>query len=275
MTSTYFDKFEEILKFIENKPQSTLNDISENFSISPTYLQKVFKQFIGISPKEYSTMFKFNNFRKMLEDNNNITDCVYGSTFEYSSCLYEKTYNFLGMKPLEYQQKKFDDIIMLAIGECSLGSFLIAQTKKGICNVSLSDSPEELIENIQKQFPKAFFITSDNIFEENIKKIISIIENPKQQIILNLPLDMQGTIFQKKVWNILKNIPIGKTVSYMDIAQMMGLPKSARAVAKACASNNIAILIPCHRVIRKDGEISGYRWGIERKKEILKRENKI
>lgn len=272
MQSIYFKKTEEILKFIETNPQSTLNELSNYFSISPTYLQKIFKQFFGISPKEYANMFKINSFKKLLEKDINITTAIYAAGYESCSQIYENTYQILGMTPLQYQNKKFNHIIMLALGECSLGSFLIAQTEKGICTINLGDSPEFLIENIQKQFPKALFIAADENFESTIQMIISLIENPKNQRICNLPLDIQGTIFQQKVWKALSNIPMGSTASYSEIAKIIGLPHSTRAVAKACATNNIALLVPCHRVIKKDGNLSGYRWGIERKKIILDRE---
>lgn len=275
--NNYFEKMEQIFIFIKAHPNSTLLDIANHFSISPTYLQKSFKQFTGISPKEYLFNLKMTKIQQKLhkEKSISITQAIYDSGYESASQFYEKSQQLLGMKPSEYYNKSFEDIIMLALGECSLGSFLIAQTKKGICSIALGDSPEDLLEDIQQQFPKAFFIAGDHQFEQTVCKVISFIEQPHQVQLTDFSLDIKGTIFQQKVWKALTQIPIGSTVTYSDIANIIGLPQSVRAVAKACATNKIAVLIPCHRVVKKDGNISGYRWGIERKKTILSREKSL
>lgn len=261
-----------LINLIDKNPKITLKQLSEQTDISPFYIQKMFKENIGISPKEYASFIKKNQFITYLKENKSITEAIYASGYESTSRLYEKSNQLLGMTPSEYKEGIYNQKIMIAVGECSLGSILVAQTEKGICAISLGDNPEILIEEIQKRFPDAEFIGGNKVFEETVAKVIGFIEHPQNDTLSNLSLDIQGTVFQQKVWKTLKEIPMGQTVTYSELAYMIGSPQAIRAVASACANNKIAIAIPCHRVIRKGGNLAGYRWGIERKEELLKKE---
>ena len=160
--------------------------------------------------------------------------------------------------------------IRFAIGECSLGSILVAQSEKGICAISLGDDADKLARDLQDRFPKAQIVGDDAEFQELVARVVGFVEQPS--IGLDLPLDVRGTAFQQRVWQALREIPLGKTASYRDIAQRIGAPRAVRAVAQACGANHIAVAIPCHRVVRRNGDISGYRWGVDRKRELLRRE---
>lgn len=160
--------------------------------------------------------------------------------------------------------------IRFAIGECSLGSLLVAISERGVCAIALADNPESLASDLYDKFPQATLIVADPDFEQVIAKVVGFIEAPVLE--LDLPLDVRGTAFQQRVWQALREIPPGTTISYSEIAQRIGAPKAVRAVAGACAANTLAVAIPCHRVVRTDGSLSGYRWGVERKAELLRRE---
>ena len=271
-TKNHLPLINYLLGLIYENPKITLEQLSEQTDMSATYIQKIFKETTGISPKEYASAIQDKSFIDLLGNDKSITQAIYDSGYESSSRIYEKSNQLLGMTPKEYQKGSYTKEIMLAVGQCFLGAVLVAQTTKGICAISLGDNPEVLIEEIQKRFPQAKYIAGDKNFEETVAKVIGLIQEPHKNLLLNLPLDTQGTLFQKKVWKVLKEIPIGKTVTYSELAQMIGMPKAVRAVANACANNNIAILIPCHRVLRKGGALSGYRWGVERKKSIIDKE---
>lgn len=176
----------------------------------------------------------------------------------------------LGMKPKIFHSGDAGTIIRFAIGECSLGSFLVAATGKGVCAILLGDDSVALVHELQDRFPKAPLIGGDAACEQLIPRVVGFLEAPS--ISLGLPLDIRGTAFQQRVWEALREIPSGSTASYAQIAARIGLPKSVRAVANACGANSLAVVIPCHRVVRSDGFLSGYRWGVERKTELLQRE---
>ena len=175
------------------------------------------------------------------------------------------------MTPRAFRAGGHRQQIRFAIGECSLGSILVAQSDRGVCAITLGDDPEALARDLQDQFPNADLVGGDAGFEELIAKVVGLVEAPETGC--DLPLDVRGTAFQQRVWQALRAIPAGTTASYSEIAKRIGAPKAVRAVASACASNKLAVAIPCHRVVRNDGGLSGYRWGVERKRELLKREN--
>jgi AraC family transcriptional regulator, regulatory protein of adaptative response / methylated-DNA-[protein]-cysteine methyltransferase len=179
----------------------------------------------------------------------------------------------LGMKPRNFRGGGTGMIIRFAVGECSLGSILVAASEKGVCAILLGDDPDSLARDLQDRFPKAIIIGGDQDFEKLIAKVVGFVEAPKPGF--DLPLDVRGTAFQQRVWQALREIPAGSTASYSEIAKRIGRPKAVRAVAQACASNAIAVAIPCHRVLRTDGDLSSYRWGVERKAKLLKREKQI
>jgi AraC family transcriptional regulator of adaptative response/methylated-DNA-[protein]-cysteine methyltransferase len=174
------------------------------------------------------------------------------------------------MTPTAYKQGGKDADIRFAAGQCSLGAILVARSEKGICVITLGDNPEELVRDLQDRFPNANLIGGDRAFEQLVAQVVGFVEAP--QIGLDLPLDVRGTAFQQRVWQALRDIPVGRTVSYADIARRIGEPKAVRAVAQVCGANKIAVAIPCHRVVKNDGALSGYRWGVERKRALLEKE---
>jgi AraC family transcriptional regulator of adaptative response/methylated-DNA-[protein]-cysteine methyltransferase len=179
----------------------------------------------------------------------------------------------LGMTPTVWRAGGADAEIRFAVGECSLGSILVARSSKGVCAIFLGDDPDRLLRDLQDRFPRAKVIGGDTEFEELVAKVVGFVEAPG--IGLDLPLDVRGTAFQQRVWHALRKIPAGSTASYTEIAKRIGAPRSVRAVAAACAANVLAVAIPCHRVVRNDGALSGYRWGIERKRALLEREASV
>lgn len=208
--------------------------------------------------------------RKELERGNSVTEAIFEAGFNSSSRFYEKTNSVLGMTPTDFRHGGAKVDIRFAIGECSLGSILVAQSDRGICAILLGDDPDELARDLQDRFPNANFKGGEKEFEKLVAKVVGFVETPG--IGFELPLDVRGTAFQQRVWQALRKIPAGTTVSYSELAERIGSPKAVRAVAGACAANKLAVAIPCHRVVRNDGGLSGYRWGVERKRTLLKRE---
>jgi AraC family transcriptional regulator of adaptative response/methylated-DNA-[protein]-cysteine methyltransferase len=199
-----------------------------------------------------------------------VTHAIYSAGFASNSRFYERSNNVLGMTPTAFRQGGKDVDIRFAVGQCSLGAILVARSDKGICAITLGDDPELLVRELEDRFPNGNLIGGDHEFERLIARVVGFIEAP--QISLDLPLDVRGTAFQQRVWQALRGIPAGKTASYAEVARRIGEPKAVRAVAQACGANNIAVAIPCHRVVRTDGALSGYRWGVERKRILLRKE---
>ncbi len=248
-------------------PLPKVEVLAKQVGFSPSYFYRVFKSVTGVTPNAYINALKNRRFVTNVENSKSTTEAIYQAGFSSNSRFYETSNARLGMNSQEYRQGGKGQRIHFAVGESALGAILVAQTLKGICAILIGDSPEKLVIDLQDQFPHADLIGANPQFESTIAQVIGFIEQPN--IGFNLPLDIQGTAFQERVWQALREIPPGKTVSYSELAQMIGSPQSARAVARACASNHIAVAIPCHRVIRSDGALSGYRWGIERKKQLL------
>lgn len=191
--------------------------------------------------------------------------------FNSNSRFYEAADQLLGMKPGDYKAGGTNTDIRFAVGQCSLGAILVAQSNRGVCAILLGDDPDKLVRDLQDQFPRANLLGADHDFEQLIAQVVGFIEAPA--LGLNLPLDLRGTAFQERVWQALREIPVGCTASYAEIAQRIGAPTAYRAVAQACGANSLAVAIPCHRVVRADGNLSGYRWGVERKRQLLERES--
>lgn len=191
-----------------------------------------------------------------------VTEAIYDSGFNSNSRFYESSSQRLGMRPRDYRDGGAGAAIRFAIGQCSLGAILVAQSQRGICAILLGEEPEPLLRELQDQFPRAQLLGGDADFERLVAQVVGFVESP--QLGLDLPLDVRGTAFQERVWQALREIPPGSTASYAQIAERIGAPRAVRAVAQACAANRIAVAIPCHRVVRRDGDISGYRWGVER-----------
>lgn len=248
----------------------SLKELAEVAGMSSFHFHRIFKAITGLTPKGYATGHRSRKVRERLEDGHSVTDALYDAGFNSNSRFYESADNLLGMKPGDYRAGGLNADIRFAVGQCSLGAILVAQSNRGVCAILLGDNPDALVHDLQDKFPRANLIGADHDFEQLIAKVVGFIEAPA--IGLDLPLDLRGTAFQQRVWMALQEIPAGSTASYAEIAQRIGAPKSFRAVAQACGANSLAVAIPCHRVVRSDGNLSGYRWGVERKRQLLERE---
>jgi len=249
----------------------SLKELAKDSGLSAYHFHRVFKAVTGLTPKAYADAHRAKKIRHGLSAGSSITDALYDAGFNSNSRFYATSDALLGMKPGQFRQGGHDTEIRFALGECSLGSILVAQSQRGVCAILLGDDPEQLVRNFQDQFRQATLVGGDADFEQTIAKVVGFVEAPN--LGLDLPLDMRGTAFQQRVWQALKDIPLGSTASYAQIAQRIGAPKSFRAVAQACGANTLAVAIPCHRVVRSDGGLSGYRWGVERKQRLLDRES--
>lgn len=249
-----------------------LNDLAETAGLSAFHFHRVFKAATGLTPKGYAAAHRSRRVRQRLADGGSVTEALYDAGFNSNSRFYEAADQVLGMKPGDFRAAGQNNDIRFAVGQCSLGAILVAQSERGICAILLGDDPHQLVCDLQDQFRRANLIGADAEFEQLIARVVGFIEAPA--IGLDLPLDVRGTAFQERVWQALREIPVGSTASYADIALRIGSPKAVRAVAQACGANSLAVAIPCHRVVRSDGNLSGYRWGVERKRELLEREGK-
>jgi AraC family transcriptional regulator of adaptative response/methylated-DNA-[protein]-cysteine methyltransferase len=241
--------------------------------MSRFHFHRIFKQLTGMTPKAYAVARRGQRIREELPRRASVTQAIYDAGFNSNSRFYAKSTATLGMLASRFRNGGAGESIRFALGECFLGSILVAATDKGICAISLGRDPEPLLRELQDRFAKAHLIGGDHDFEHLVAKVVAFVEAPG--LGLDLPLDVRGTVFQQRVWQALCEIPAGATVSYAQVAQRIGMPESVRAVAQACASNTIAVAIPCHRVIRNDGALSGYRWGLERKRALLNRETQV
>jgi AraC family transcriptional regulator, regulatory protein of adaptative response / methylated-DNA-[protein]-cysteine methyltransferase len=263
----------EVCRLIETSDSvPSLDALSKAAELSAYHFHRVFKSVTGLTPKGYAQAYRANRVRGELARGKSVTDAIYDAGFNSSGRFYEKSNAMLGMTPRAFRAGGANAQIRFAIGECSLGAILVAQSERGICAILMSDDPEALVRDLQDRFPRADLIGGDKAFEQVISKVVGFVETPK--LGLDLPLDVQGTAFQQRVWNALAKIPAGKTATYSEIAKAIGAPNSVRAVASACAANKLAVAIPCHRVVRNDGSLSGYRWGVERKKALIDTEAK-
>ncbi|NYT61715.1 bifunctional DNA-binding transcriptional regulator/O6-methylguanine-DNA methyltransferase Ada [Alcaligenaceae bacterium] len=254
---------------IEKSP--TLEELAQRAGISRYHFHRLFKTATGLTPKAYADAQRARKIRSELNGKASITNAIYEAGFNSNSRFYVAANDRLGMRPKDYRAGGTNTQIHFAVGECSLGSILVAQSQRGVCAILLGDDPDQLTRDLQDQFPKAHLIGADKDFEAVVAKVVGLVEKPA--LGLDLPLDVQGTAFQERVWQALREIPVGDTASYAEIAQRIGMPKAVRAVAQACGANHLAVAIPCHRVVRSDGNVSGYRWGVERKRKLLDRES--
>jgi AraC family transcriptional regulator, regulatory protein of adaptative response / methylated-DNA-[protein]-cysteine methyltransferase len=248
----------------------SLAELARGTGLSPQHLQRVFKAVTGVTPGQYAAARRAERVRGKLATSTTVTEAIYESGFNSSGRFYATAERMLGMTPGDYRAGGAHLTIRFAVGECSLGSILVAQSPKGVCAILLGDDPEALVRDIQDRFPRATLLGGDEGFEQLVAQVVGFVEAPA--LGLDLPLDVHGTAFQQRVWQALREIPAGATRSYTQIAQRIGAPKAVRAVAQACAANALAVAIPCHRVVRTDGALSGYRWGIERKRALLAKE---
>lgn len=248
-----------------------LQALAAQAGLSPFHFHRVFKAVTGLTPKGYVSAHRSRKLRDGLKGEHSVTQAVYDAGFNSNSRFYESANQLLGMKPSDYKAGGANSEILFAVGQCSLGAILVAQSLRGVCAILLGDDPEKLVRELQDQFPKANLVGADHRFERLVAQVVGFIEAPG--LGLDLPLDLRGTAFQQRVWQALRDIPLGSTASYGQIAERIGAPKSFRAVAQACGANCLALAIPCHRVVRSNGDLSGYRWGVERKRLLLERES--
>jgi AraC family transcriptional regulator, regulatory protein of adaptative response / methylated-DNA-[protein]-cysteine methyltransferase len=247
-----------------------LDALAESAGMSRFHFHRVFTTATGVTPKAYATAHRARRVREELSRSDTVTDAIYGAGFNSNGRFYANSSAVLGMTPTDFRSGGTGTSIRFAVGECSLGSILVAATDKGVCAILLGDEPEPLVRDLQDRFPRARLIGGDKGFEHLVATVVGFVEAPA--LGLDLPLDVRGTAFQRRVWQALREIPAGSTASYAGIAERIGAPKAVRAVGHACAANAIAVAIPCHRVVRTDGALAGYRWGVERKRALLARE---
>ena len=240
--------------------------------LSPFHFHRVFKAATGVTPKAYAAAHRTRRVRESLPRSGTVTAAIYDAGYHSAGRFYANSTAVLGMTPTRFRAGGSGAAIRFAVGECSLGAILVATTDKGICAISLGDDPETLVRGLQDCFPKATLLGGDRDFENLMALVIGFVEAPERG--LDLPLDVRGTAFQQRVWQALRKIPAGSTASYTEVARRIGAPESVRAVAQACAANTLAVAIPCHRVVRTDGALAGYRWGVARKRALLAREAK-
>jgi len=238
--------------------------------LSRFHFHRIFKKITGLTPKAYALGHRAERVRQELSKHRTVTDALYRAGFNSNARFYAQASRSLGMKPKTFKSGGRGESILFAITQCSLGSILVAASEMGVCAIFLGSDPNMLRRELQTRFPKAQLAGGSQAFEKLVSKVVKLVEAPSHAV--DLPLDVRGTAFQQKVWKALQEIPAGSTASYSEIAQQIGSPKAVRAVAGACASNAIAVAIPCHRVLHADGSLSGYRWGIKRKQALLDRE---
>lgn len=251
----------------------SLAELAAQAGLSPHHFHRVFKAITGLTPKAYASAQRAAALRTALSARQTrITDAMLDAGFNANSRFYAQADAMLGMKPTQYRDGGRAARIEFALAQCSLGALLVARSGRGVCAIALGDAPEPLLRELQDRFPRAELVGGDAAFEQLVAQVVGFIEAPN--LGLDLPLDIRGTAFQQRVWDALRKIPAGQTVSYAQLAQHIGMPSASRAVARACAANTLAVAIPCHRVVRSDGALSGYRWGVERKRTLLQREAK-
>jgi AraC family transcriptional regulator, regulatory protein of adaptative response / methylated-DNA-[protein]-cysteine methyltransferase len=261
----------ELCRLIERSEQvPTLDELASHAGLSAFHVHRMFKAVTGVTPRAYATAHRARRVRGELRSRGTVTEAIYGAGYSSSARFYEQSTALLGMTPSRYRAGGTDVEIRFAIGACTLGSILVAASPRGVCAILLGDDPEALAHDLEARFPRARLVGADPEFEQLVAQVVGLVEQPR--LGARLPLDIRGTAFQQRVWKALSRIPAGKTASYAQIASRIGAPRAVRAVAQACAANALAVAIPCHRVVRTDGDLSGYRWGVERKRALLDRE---
>lgn len=254
----------------ESEELPTLAELARSVGLSTSHFHRMFKAATGLTPKDYAAAHRDTRARAQLQKGKTVTDAIYGSGFNSSGRFYEKAAGMLGMTPTAYRAGGTNEALRFAVAQSQLGAILVASSRKGVAAILMGDDPEALVHDLQDRFPKARLIGADRAYERLVAKVVSFVESPG--LGCNLPLDVRGTAFQRRVWQVLRKIPAGRTVTYREIAVRIGAPQSVRAVAGACAANHLAVAIPCHRVVRQDGSPSGYAWGVERKRRLLQAE---
>lgn len=261
---------ERACRALEAEQPPDLSTLAEQAGMSRYHFHRIFKAVTGITPKAYASALRAGRARQHLKASASVTDAMYDAGFNSSGRFYEAAPAILGMTPTAFRKNGEGVDIRFAVAQCSLGALLVAASDTGICEIALDVDPETLVRNLQDRFKAARLIGADAEFETWVAAVVGFVEDPSRG--LDLPLDVRGTAFQRRVWEALREIPVGATATYTQVAERIGHPRAVRAVARACATNNIALAIPCHRVVRTDGSMAGYRWGIDRKRELIARE---
>jgi len=251
----------------ESETSLKLDELAAQVNLSPYHFHRLFKKIVGVTPKQYASRNKSQRFQKSLKTSPSITDAIYSAGYGSSGGAYDKTQDQLAMKPKVYRKGAAGITITYGLAQCFLGWVIVAATDRGICAIEFGDDPDALPDQVQSRFPKAQLKEADRGFKTLINEVVEFIESPGGDF--KIPLDIQGSAFQQQVWNVLRRVKPGETLSYTEVAEKIGNPNAVRAVASACASNKLAVVIPCHRIISKAGKLSGYRWGTKRKKMLL------
>ena len=247
-----------------------LDALAGAVGMSRFHFHRIFKVATGCTPRAYVAAHRAARMRNALRTSQTVTDAIYDAGFNSNGRFYAASSEILGMAPATFMRGGPGETILFAVGECSLGSILAAATAKGVCAILLGDDPDALVHELEDSFPRAELVAGEPQFESLVARVVGFVE--AREFGPELPLDIRGTTFQRRVWHVLREVPAGATATYREIADRVGSPKAARAVARACASNPLAVAIPCHRVVRTDGGLGGYRWGVERKRALLARE---
>jgi AraC family transcriptional regulator of adaptative response/methylated-DNA-[protein]-cysteine methyltransferase len=247
----------------------TLAALAADAGLSPSHFQRLFKARTGVSPREYAAARRDERARAALATSATVTDAIYDAGFGSSGRFYEAATPMLGMTPTAFRAGGTGTTIRFALGACGLGLVLVASTDKGVCAILLGDDRAALANDLHDRFPRAKLVAGGAAFEATVAAVVAVVETPGRGLDLELPLDIRGTAFQRRVWQALRKIPPGTTTTYADVARALGAPRATRAVAAACAANPLAVVVPCHRVVRRDGDLAGYRWGLARKRALL------
>lgn len=268
------NEIEQVCRHIEQRLDESvsLGSLAQLVGLSPYHLQRKFKAAVGISPREYADACRMNRFKNHLKQGEQVTTAMYDAGFGSSSRLYEHSTAKLGMRPSTYKAGGAALAIRYTIENSPIGSMLVAATQQGVCSIRFGDSEDDLVKTLRSEFPNAAVARDELMLHPWTEELLAWLNG--QKLAIDLPIDVRATAFQRLVWNYLRLIPYGSTQSYREIASAIGKPSAARAVARACATNPVAIAIPCHRVVRSDGDAGGYRWGIERKRTLLALEAK-
>jgi AraC family transcriptional regulator of adaptative response/methylated-DNA-[protein]-cysteine methyltransferase len=263
---------EKACRLIEAADQPpALADLAAAVELSPGYFHRLFKAHTGVTPRDYAEAMRAERVRAGLTEAGSVTEALYDAGFASSSRFYARSTAMLGMKPGRYRAGGAAETLTFAVGQSTLGAVLVASSERGVAAVLLGEDPDALVRELQDRFPRAELVGGEAGYEATVAKVVGFIEAPG--VGLDLPLDVRGTAFQQQVWRALRDIPAGQTVTYTEVARRIGAPAAVRAVAAACAANRIAVAIPCHRVVRTDGSLAGYYWGVERKKALIARES--
>ncbi|MCX8977110.1 bifunctional DNA-binding transcriptional regulator/O6-methylguanine-DNA methyltransferase Ada [Citrobacter portucalensis] len=264
------DKIARACQLLEQESPLTLDELAQQVAMSPYHLHRLFKATTGMTPKVWQQSWRARRLRDALAKGVPVTQAILNAGFPDSSSYYRKADQALGMTAKQFRKGGDNVSVRYTLADCALGRCLVAESERGICAILLGDDDATLVADLHALFPAAQDVPADANFQQRVREVIVAINS--RDAPLSLPLDIRGTAFQQQVWQALRTIPCGETVSYQQLASAIGKPKAVRAVASACGANKLAIVIPCHRVIRGDGALSGYRWGIARKAQLLQRE---